>query len=62
MAGLTEEYAKWIQNENKKSKKEMVVSTVGKINPKLRLEQHIEDVMTNNIVQCLGTMIDSIAF
>jgi len=62
MAALTSEYEKWIQAENKKSKKEIVVSTVGKINPQLRLTQHIEDVMTSNIVQCLGTMIDSLTF
>ena len=62
MAGLTAEYEKWIHAENKKSKKEMVVSTVGKINPELRLTQHVEDVMTNNIAQCLGAMLDSLAF
>ena len=62
MAGLTSEYEKWIHAENKKTKKEMVVSTVGKVNPELRLTQHIEDIMTSNIVQCLGTMIDSLAF
>ena len=62
MAGLTGEYDKWIQAETKKSKKEMVVSTVGKVNPALRLTQHIEDTMTNNIVQCLGTMLDSLTF
>ncbi len=62
MAGLTAEYEKWILAENKKTKKEMVVSTVGKVNPEMRLTQHIEDIMTKNIVQCLGTMIDSLAF
>jgi 26S proteasome regulatory subunit N11 len=62
MAGLTSEYDKWIQAEMKKSKKEIVVSTVGKINPALRLTQHIEDTMTSNIVQCLGTMLDSLTF
>jgi len=62
MAGLTSEYDKWIQAEMKKSKKEMVVSTVGKVNPAMRLGQHIEETMTNNIVQCLGTMLDSLTF
>jgi len=62
MAGLSAEYNKWIQAELKKSKKEMVVSTVGKINPGLRLAQHVEDTMTSNIVQCLGTMLDSLIF
>lgn len=62
MASLTTEYDKWIQGEMKKTKKEMVVSTVGKVNPAMRLTQRVEEVMTNNIVQCLGTMLDSLTF
>lgn len=62
MAELSAEYEKWIQAENKKTKKEMVVSSVGKINPQLRLTQHIEDIMTANIIQCLGTMLDTKVF
>ncbi len=62
MVGLTGEYNKWIQAEMKKSKREMVVSTVGKINPALRLTQNVEETMTDNIVQCLGTMLDTITF
>lgn len=62
MTELTAKYEQWIQAENKKTKREMVVSTVGKINPQLRLTQHIEDIMTSNIVQCLGTMLDSKIF
>ncbi len=62
MASLTTDYDKWIQGEMKKSKKEMVVSTVGKVNPAMRLTQHVEEVMTSNIVQCLGTMLDSLTF
>ena len=62
MVGLTAEYDKWIQAEMKKSKREIVVSTVGKINPALRLTQHVEETMTSNIVQCLGTMLDTLTF
>ena len=62
MVGLTAEYNKWIQAEMKKSKREIVVSTVGKINPALRLTQNVEETMTDNIVQCLGTMLDTLTF
>lgn len=62
MAGLTEDYNNWIQAEMKKTKKEMVVSTVGKVNPSLRLNQNIEEIMNSNINQCLGTMLDSLTF
>jgi 26S proteasome regulatory subunit N11 len=38
MARLTEEYNKWIQEEIKKTREELVVSQVGKMNPKVHLE------------------------
>jgi hypothetical protein len=37
MAKLTAEYNKWIQEENKKTKEEFIVSSVGKLNPKVHL-------------------------
>ena len=62
MVNLTAEYNKWIQSEMKKTKKEMVVTNVGKINPSMHLTQNIEDIMTANITQCLGTMLDTLTF
>jgi 26S proteasome regulatory subunit N11 len=38
MAGLAETYNKWVQEEMRKTRKEIVVSTVGKLNPKKHLE------------------------
>ncbi|CAG8559464.1 6086_t:CDS:1, partial [Funneliformis caledonium] len=35
---------------------------VGKQDPKRHLEESVEDVMSNNIVMALGTMIDSVSF
>lgn len=49
MAHLAELYHKWVQDEITKPKEELVVSTVGKINPKNHLSESIEDSMTNNI-------------
>jgi len=37
MVKLTGEYNKWVQEENKKTKEEFVVSSVGKMNPKNHL-------------------------
>ena len=39
MGDLAVSYAKWIDDEMKKSKTEIVVSTVGKIDPKKHLQQ-----------------------
>lgn len=39
MGELAVQYAKWIDMEMKKSKTEMVVSTIGKVDPKKHLQQ-----------------------
>ena len=62
MLGLAETYNKWIQEEMKKTKQEMVVSTVGKLDPKKRLEQDVEQIMTQNILHSLSSMIDTVIF
>lgn len=62
MAKLTSEYNKWIQEENKKSKEEFVVSSVGKMNPKTHLSAGIEEALNENVLECLGTMINTVVF
>lgn len=62
MARLTQEYDKWIQEEIKKSREELVVSQVGKMNPKVHLENHIEELLNDNVTECLGTMLNTVVF
>ena len=62
IVSLTETYNKWIQEEMKKTKQEMEVSTVGKIDPKKRIENHVETLMTSNILSSLSAMIDAVLF
>jgi 26S proteasome regulatory subunit N11 len=62
MAKLTGEYNKWIQEENKRTKEEFVVSSVGKMNPKNHLHHGIEDALNENVMECLGTMINTVVF
>lgn len=62
MARLTESYNKWIQEEIKKTKEELVVTQVGKMNPKVHLANHIEELMNENVTECLGTMINTVVF
>ena len=62
IVALTETYNTWIQEEMKKTKQEMEVSTVGKIDPKKRIEQNVEALMTANILNSLGAMIDAVLF
>jgi 26S proteasome regulatory subunit N11 len=51
-----------VQQEEGKTVMEMVVDGVGKIDPKKHLEQHVSDLMSSNIIQCLGTMLDTVVF
>ena len=61
-AKLTSEYKKWIDEEIKKTKEEFVVSSVGKLNPKNHLMSGIEDNLHNNVMECLGNMINAVVF
>jgi len=59
---LTDDYNKWIQEENKESMKDFVVSSVGKLNPKNHLMSNMEDMMHENVMECLGTMVNTVVF
>lgn len=62
MLDLSKSYNKMIQEEGKTSKEKLVVQNVGKIDPKKHLEQHVEELMSNNISQTLGMMLDTVIF
>ena len=62
MLKLTKEYNERVQQEEGKSTEEMIVEGVGKIDPKKHLETAVSDLMSSNIVQCLGTMLDTVVF
>lgn len=62
MARLTGEYNKWIQEENKKTKEEFIVSSVGKLNPKNHLSTSIEETVNENVMECLGSMLNTVVF
>lgn len=62
MSKLTADYNKWIQEEIKKPHEEFVVSSVGKINPKNHLSHNIDDTLQQNVMECLGTMLNTVVF
>jgi len=59
---LAKSYNKAIQDEEKVSKEKLIVQKVGKLDPKKHIEQEVVDLMSYNITQCLGTMLDSVVF
>jgi len=62
MLKLAEGYNKRVEEENQKSELELMVSNVGKIDPKNHLEANVQELMAANIMQCLGTMVDTVVF
>ena len=59
---LASDYENWITEEITKTPEELVVSQVGKINPKNHLLREIDESLSQNIVDCLGTMMNTELF
>jgi len=62
MLKLTVEYNERVKQEEGKTSEEIMVENVGKIDPKRHLEASVADLMSSNIIQCLGTMLDTVVF
>lgn len=62
MLKLTKDYNERVQQEEGKTMEEIEVENVGKIDPKKHLEASVSDLMSSNIIQCLGTMLDTVVF
>ncbi|KAF9569124.1 multicatalytic endopeptidase [Mortierella antarctica] len=62
MLSLAEAYNKSVQEEYTLTPEQLKTRHVGKEDPKRHLENNVEQVMSNNIVVALGTMLDSVSF
>lgn len=62
MLKLTKDYNERVQQEEGKSVEQILVENVGKIDPKRHLETSVSELMSSNIIQCLGTMLDTVIF
>mmetsp|Transcript_75441 Transcript_75441/g.157306 ORF Transcript_75441/g.157306 Transcript_75441/m.157306 type:complete len:313 (-) Transcript_75441:122-1060(-) len=62
MLDLTAKYNKMIQDEFSQTEEEFAVKQVGKVDAKKRLEQDVDNLMTNNILQALGSMLATVVF
>jgi 26S proteasome regulatory subunit N11 len=59
---MTEQYNKWIKDETKMTRQEFVVKSVGKLNAQKHLQSTMEECMNSNVMDCLGTMINTVVF
>jgi 26S proteasome regulatory subunit N11 len=62
MCNLSKNYSKWIEDEIKKSKQELIVSTIGKQDPKRHLQENLEESFSLNLLEILGSSINSKTF
>ena len=62
MVQLSKEYQERIQLEQNKTTEELLVETVGQRDPHKHLQQSVHTLMSQNLLQCLGTMLDTVVF
>jgi 26S proteasome regulatory subunit N11 len=62
MLTLAEQYNKSVQEEITLTPEQLSNRHVGKQDPKRHLEETVDKVLSNNIVQSLGTMINAVTF
>lgn len=62
IASLTSQYAKRVTEEETKTPEEVAIENVGKLDPKKRLEAEVSNALASNIMQCMGTMLDTVVF
>jgi len=62
MLKLSKQYNERVIADEGKTAEEILVENVGKIDPKKHLESGVNELMSSNIIQCLGTMLDTVVF
>jgi len=62
MLELAKNYNKTVQDEGKMTLEKLAIQNVGKLDSKKHLEADVEKLMSANINQLLGTMLDTVVF
>jgi 26S proteasome regulatory subunit N11 len=62
MVELAKAYNKMIKEESKVEKEKLEIQNVGKLDPKRHLEQDVEKLMSANINQVLGMILNTVIF
>lgn len=62
MLNLTIKYNKAVQEEDELSPEKLAIANVGRQDAKKHLEGHVNTLMSSNIIQTLGTMINTVGF
>ncbi|MCO5554874.1 hypothetical protein L7F22_008411 [Adiantum nelumboides] len=62
MLDLAIKYNKAVQEEDQLPPEKLAIANVGRQDAKKHLEEHVSNLMSSNIVQTLGTMLDTVVF
>lgn len=62
ISNLSSQYAKKLSEEEGKTLEEIALASVGKIDPKKRLDHECGTLLSSNVVQNMVTMLDSVVF
>jgi len=62
MKNLSDAYEKAVRQETELAADALLVATVGKVDAKKRIEDSVLELMSTNLVQLLGTMLDTVVF
>jgi 26S proteasome regulatory subunit N11 len=62
MVKLSAAYSERVKEEEGRTQEEVEVLNVGKVDPRRHLESGVAELMASSIIQCLGTMIGTVAF
>ncbi|KAJ6709798.1 26S PROTEASOME NON-ATPASE REGULATORY SUBUNIT 14-like protein [Salix koriyanagi] len=62
MLNLAIKYNKAVQEEDELTPEKLAIANVGRQDAKKHLEEHVSNLMSSNIVQTLGTMLDTVVF
>ncbi|KAL9321056.1 hypothetical protein ACSQ67_012895 [Phaseolus vulgaris] len=62
MLSLAIKYNKAVQEEDELPPEKLAIANVGRQDAKKHLEEHVSNLMSSNIVQTLGMMLDTVVF
>ena len=62
LKSFSEKYAKEVVEEAELTPEKRIVAKVGKLDAKKNIDRTVHQLMAKNILQCMGTMLDSVVF
>lgn len=62
LKNLSAKYTAMIQEEIKKKPEQLVVDRAGRVDAKMRIETTLDTLMTDTLLQSLGSMISTLVF